>query len=106
MRMGMNKTVIEKMLAEKKKVVVCGQELEIEQLTMRELAKFAELQQQGKLSDAIMYIVKTTLKKSDPEITDEMIEKLKANFVNELLTKILEINELTIDKKKLSESSV
>ena len=95
----MNKDVIAKMMAQKKKLVVMGEELELMQLNMKELAKFAQFQQKEELGNGMSYLIRTTLQKS-MDITDAECDNLKASFVNELIPKVLKMNELNIDQKK------
>jgi rubrerythrin len=46
---------LSKMMAEKKKVIICGEEFELEQMNIRELAKMAQLQQKDPTEAMLHY---------------------------------------------------
>ncbi len=97
-------SILSDMAGKGKVVSMGGQEVKLQPLTVRELAKFADLQTTQDLTTSVEYLIKTTLTKALPDATVEEIDNLSPDIVLKLMTEILHLNKLAApsdEKKKL-----
>jgi len=97
--------ILQQMSGNKRKIKVLDKELEVEPLTLNELAKFSAYQTKQDVENAMQYLIKTTLIKIDG-VTEELINKLDPKYVEPLTVELLKLNGLKIDdsKKKSNEN--
>ena len=82
-----------------------GREIEVEPLTVKQMAKVSMMQEKGDMVGAITLAVSETLKSGIEGITDDQINKIKPKVLGEVIPQILKGNGLEGDaKKKLDES--
>lgn len=98
-----NLDIINEMQGSKQKIIILDKELEVQQLTARELAKYATFQEKKDVEGAMSYIIRTTFKKDD--IPDEKIDNLSPQFIMKLIPELLKANGLAGDAEKKQEDS-
>lgn len=97
---------ITKLISEGEKVEYKGQTFQVRPLSVREQGKFAELQQAGKMGDASEFLFVSTLKKTNPDLTEEQILSIEdPEFIKVLTKKILQVNGLSTPKENFPQES-
>lgn len=93
------------LFGEKYTITLGGKEVEVEPLTVKQMARVSMMQEKGDLTGAITVAVTETLKSGIEGITDDQIDKLKPTVLASIIPQILKGNGLEGDaEKKLNES--
>jgi len=79
----------------KPKVIKIGDEdLELRPLKLKDLDLLLDMQDDKKRNESMKKIIRKTLKESVPDATDEEVDNFTMSYFEELLTGILEVNNL------------
>lgn len=88
-------------------ITLDGKDIEVEPLSVKDMAEISLMQEKGNTSEALTLMIKKTLDTGIEGVTDEFYNRLKASVVSEIIPQILKGNGLEGDaKKKLNENLV
>lgn len=97
---------VSKLLGQPKVVKIGGEEIELKTLTISDLDIVNDSQNPEKAPGAIKEMIKRTLKRSIPDVTDEEIENIGITHFESLVNAIFKVNDLKrVDDKKKEASS-
>jgi hypothetical protein len=88
--------------AKAKEYSIGGEQFQFKPLTLRNLDLFIDLTGQDvpKRVDAMDKLIRLTLKENDSSITDEELDNLSLENLNEIMDAIFEVNGVKLDEKK------
>lgn len=95
---------IEKFLGKPVKKAIDGEEFEIYPLQFSDLDVLVQLGAPEKTAGAIKELLRKSLRKSVPGITDEQMSSLTYDFCNKFMIEIFEASGLKFDRKKVEEA--
>lgn len=83
-----------------REIEIFGTKIQLQQLNVDELAEFAQMQENKDIKKAITFLIRTTLKKSIPDATDEEINNISPQAVGKLIPELLDLNKIAEDDIK------
>ncbi|MHA1867830.1 MAG: hypothetical protein ACTSXD_07165 [Candidatus Heimdallarchaeaceae archaeon] len=96
---------IKNLIADGEKISYKGTEFQIQPLTVREQAKFAQLQGKEQFQEASEFLFVTTLQKTTDWSEEEILKINDKEFINLVTSKIMEVNGMETKKKPVLETS-
>ena len=96
---------IKDLIADGEKISYKGMEFQIQPLTVREQAKFAQLQGKEQFQEASEFLFVTTLQKTTDWSEEEILKINDKEFINLVTSKIMEVNGMETKKKPTPETS-
>ena len=94
---------LDKLVGKGKEIEIGGIHIDIKPLTASSMVYLIQLEKEETKAEAIKQIVRTTLKDSVPDATDEEIDKIGIEYVVTIMETIMEVNNLQGIEKGKSE---